>query len=184
MAQPLPFLIHEPEQSRAELYLGPALVAGVQGLRPMVRLPDGREVVAEMALAFPYNFARGDVLLVIARGTSTYAIGVLSSEGEVSLRFQGDVSLHAVGGQLSLRGDEGLLLRSPEVQIKTRKMKVFADALVQKVSDMVQTVRSTWHVQAGEKHEHVQGTSSLQAERASVLTKGVVTINGKEVHLG
>jgi hypothetical protein len=63
-------------------------------------------------------------------------------------------------------------------------MKSFVESMVQKCGDFVQTVRDTLHIQAGEKHEHIAGSSQLQADAHSVLTKGVVTINGKEVHLG
>jgi hypothetical protein len=166
------------------LYLGPARVIGVKGLRPEVELPDGRAVVAEMALAFPYNFAVDDVLLLVGRGDGHYVIGVLSARGEVSLRFQGNVKLHAVGGCLDLIADEGLRLRSPELELKARKLKIAADSVVEKVTSFYQTVREVLRVHAGEKHEVVQGLSSLQAERASIATREIITINGKEVHLG
>jgi hypothetical protein len=94
------------------------------------------------------------------------------------------VKLHAVGGTLELAGDEGLTLRSPELAIHARRMKSFVESMVQKCGDLVQTVRDTLHIQAGEKHEHVVGSSQLQADAHSIATKGVVTINGKEVHLG
>jgi len=187
MAKPLPFPVSiSPAPLAAEdtLFLGPARVLGVRGLMPEVELPDGRVTVAQMALAFPYNFAKGDRLLVVRKDEDTYVIGVLETQGQIALRFQGNVKLHAVGGTLELAGDEGLALRSPEVAVHARKMKSFVESMVQKCGDFVQTVRDTLHIQAGEKHEHIAGSSQLQADAHSVLTKGVVTINGKEVHLG
>lgn len=183
MALPLPLPI-EPSPSNTELFLGPARVVGVRGLLPEVELPDGSVTTARMALAFPYNFAEGDSLLVVGRGVDHYVIGVLESRGEVALRFQGNVRVHAVGGTLELAGDEGLSLRSPEISVQARRMRTIVDALFEKCGELVQTVRDTLRVQAGEKHEHVTGESQLQADRHSVLTKGIVTINGKEIHLG
>lgn len=183
MAQPLPLPLPS-DSSASEFFLGPARVVGVRGLMPEVELSDGRTAVAQLALAFPYNFAEGDSLLVIARGEDHYVIGVLESRGEVALRFQGNVRLHAVGGTLELAGDEGLSLRSPEIAVQARRMRSIVESVFEKCGELVQTVRDTIRIQAGEKHEHVTGESQLQADRHSVLTKGIVTINGKEVHLG
>ncbi len=185
MSHALAFIDKLPSCPADELYLGPATVTGRKGLRPTIRVGDGEPVEAEMALAFPYNFAIGDVLLVIGREGGFYVIGVLQSKGgEVSLRFQGDVSLHAVGGRLSLQGDEQIALRTPQLAVKVDKMRLLAGSVVQKVSNFYQTVRETLKVHAGDKHELVQGRSHLQAEQASIATRGIITINGKEVHLG
>jgi hypothetical protein len=183
MAIPLPLPVAYASADSA-LFLGPARVIGVRGLAPEIELPDGTTTLARMALAFPYSFAVGDSLLVVGRGGDHYVIGVLESRGEVALRFQGNVRLHAVGGTLELAGDEGLSLRSPEIALQARRMRSIVESVVEKCGEFVQTVRDTLRVQAGERHEHVTGESQLQADRHSVLTKGIVTINGKEVHLG
>jgi len=185
MAQPIPLPITNPtESSASELFLGPARVVAARGLMPEVELPSGERCLAQLALAFPYSFAEGDRLLVVQKDGACYVIGVLETRGAVSLRFQGDVKLHAVGGRLELAGDEGLALRSPEIAVHARRMRSFVESMVHKCGELVQTVRDAVYLQAGEKHEHVAGVSELQAERHSVVTEGVVTINGKEVHLG
>jgi len=171
----------EPEPG--ELQLGPATVVGVKGLCPEVRLSDESVTVAQMALAFPYNFAKGDVVLVIGRGEDHYVIGVIQASGDVALRFQGNVNLHAVGGRLNLRGDEGVQVESPDFVVRVKKMTTYAATMVEKVGSLLQTVRERVDLVAGEKVERIKGANHVMADRASIATRGVVTINGKEVHL-
>lgn len=165
------------------LYLGPATVTGVKGLRPLVSLPNGVEVVAEMALAFPYNPAAGDTLLVIGKAEQHYAIGVLSGHGQTTLRFQGDVSLEAVGGKLQLVSDEKVLMRSPLIEVQADKVRTFAETIINKATNIFQNVREMVSTRAGEKHDLIAGDVHTHADRATITTKGVTTINGKEVHL-
>jgi len=166
-----------------DLYLGPATVTGVKGLRPVVQLPTGDEAAAEMALAFPYNPVRGDSLLVIGKDASLYVIGVLSANGETSLRFQGDVNLQAVGGKLRLLADEQVLLRTPAFEVQATKVRTFAETVINKATNIFQNVREMVSTRAGEKHDLIVGECHTHADRATITTRGVTTINGKEVHL-
>lgn len=167
-----------------DVYLGPAEVTELRGTAPMVMLPTGVAVRAEMALAFPYAPACGDTLLVIGTDEAHYVIGVLKAGGEVSLRFQGDVSLHAVGGALSLSGDKRVQVQSDDVEIQATKLRVQADSMVEKATSRYQRVREQLSVHAGEKVELVDGDVHSRSETASVVTRGIITINGKQVHLG
>jgi Protein of unknown function (DUF3540) len=169
--------------SDATNFLGPARVARVVGTTPMV-VVDGAEVRAEMALAYPYQPVEGDELLVIGKDDRYYVIGLLKATGEVALRFLGDVSLHAVAGKLELAGDEGVRIRGKSVELLAHKLNTVADAVVMRATSVYQRVRETLDVHAGEKRELVEGDLSVRADRASTITRGVVTINGKEVHLG
>ena len=90
-------------------YLGAAQVLATTSGALRVRREDGREVEATAAFTFPYEAAGGDVLLVVeGEDAAHFAIGVLAGRAPEALAFQGDVSLRAVGGTLSLRRDEGL----------------------------------------------------------------------------
>lgn len=166
-----------------ERFLGPATVNRMVGTTPLVRVA-GAEVRAELALAYPYQPEPGDELLVIGQGGRYYVIGVLHATGEVALRFLGDVRLHAVAGKLELTGDEGVRVRGKSIELGARKLQLWADSVVQQANAWYQRVRETLDVHAGEKRELVDGDLSIRADRASTLTRGVVTINGKEVHLG
>jgi hypothetical protein len=166
-----------------EVYLGPARVVAMLGAAPLVELPDGARVRGEMALAFPYAPAEGDTLLVIGKGGAHYVIGVLKAGGAVSLRFEGDVELSAVGGSLTLAADQQVTIRAPRAEVTTGKLQVLADSVIEKVGSLYQRVRGALQVHSGQRIELVDGDTHTRAERMSVTTRGVVAINGKEVHL-
>lgn len=166
-----------------EVTLGSAHVVEMAGTTPIVEL-EGRRRRAELALAFPYQPETGDDLLVIGKGDKCYVIGVLQARGGVALRFLGDVQVHAVQGQLSLKGDRGLRLESDEISIWSKTLKTFAGHVVEKADAWYRRVRNTLDVHSGSKRELVDGVLEVRADKAATLTRGIVTINGKEVHLG
>lgn len=171
------------EVPRAD-YLGSGrvLFADVGGVQ--VRLDDGRERPARMALAFPYRPVVGDSLLVIAREDSAFVIGVLDGSGQTSLELAGDVDLRARGGKLSLTGDRGLELRGPAIDIVGDAMRVVVESMSETATSVFQRVRETISVHAGEVRSWVKGDSHQVAHRMSLKTEDTVTINGREVHLG
>lgn len=166
-----------------ELYLGPATVTGIRGLRVVVAPPGGQERPAELAVAFPYNPTRGDEVLVIGKDERLYVIGVLEAKGTVSLRFQGDVDLHAVGGKLRLLADEEVVVRTPSYSVHAEKVMTIAETVIDKATNLFQNVREMVSTRAGEKQDLVDGEWHTRAERAAITTRGITTINGKEVHL-
>ena len=101
----------------------------------------------------------------------------------MSLRFKGDVSLEAVGGKLSLASDETVEVRSPDVAVRTRKFRLLADRAIERLGNLYQRVRGQLDVHAGQKRELIDGNSHAAAENATIATRGLVTINGKQVHL-
>ena len=175
----------------AEDYLGPARVVSPNapnapnapgGVR--VELPDGTAVTAQAALAFPYQPAPDDVVLVIGKGGSHYVIGVLQGTGKSVLALHGDVELRAVGGSLTLAGDKGMRLESPELEISAGKLRLMAESIVQRFTHAYQHVREVLSVRAGETHTVVDGTSFAKARSGVILTEEKMAINGKEIHLG
>jgi hypothetical protein len=179
----LPQLHHVPLPEKDELFLGPARVVEMAGSTPKVAIGD-REVRAELALAFPYVPAEGDQLLVVGKQDQYYVIGVLRAQGKVALRFVGDVKLHAVAGKLELTGDRGVEVRGEQVELRSTKLRVLAESVVQKATNVYQRVRETLDVHAGQKRELIEGDLAVRADRASTVTRGTVTINGQQVHLG
>ncbi|WP_438028300.1 DUF3540 domain-containing protein [Sorangium sp. So ce233] len=166
-------------------YLGPARVTAlVEAGAVAVELPGGQPVAVEMALALPYEPALGDTLLVIGRGESYYAIGVLHGRGRTVLSLQGDVAVHAREGALSLSGDRGVEIRGPELDVQTGKIRMVADAVVQKFTSVYQRVSALLSVQASESHTVVEKTSFTKAKNATILTEETVTVNGKQILLG
>jgi hypothetical protein len=165
-------------------YLGPACVTEVKGREVAVELPDGRSVAAKLALAFLYEPAPGDVLLIIGREETYYGIGVLHGTGKAVLAFQGDVDLCAVNGALRLSGEKGVTVEGPELAVHTPKLRMIADSVVQTFNSVYQRVTSLLSVHAGKSHTVVDGPAFTQAESGSILTLDAMTINGKQVHLG
>ena len=166
-------------------YLGPATVVAVEEGRVAVELPGEAEPIAvELAFSLPYEPALADTLLVIGRDEKVYAIGVLHGTGRTVLSLQGDVELHARDGALSLSGDKGVKLRGPELEVEAGKIRMVADAVVQKFNSVYQRVSTLLSVRAQEAHTVVEKTSFTQAKNASILTEETVTVNGKQVLLG
>jgi hypothetical protein len=167
----------------ADDYLGPGRVVRMEGATPVVSC-EGREVRAELALAFPYEPDVDDELLVIGRRDRHYVIGVLRGHGEVALRFLGDVRIEAVGGKLELGGDKGVRVRGDAVEFVTKNLRSFADTVVERANEVYRRIRGTNDVHSGEKRELVDGALSTTARSVTTTTSGVVAINGKEIHLG
>lgn len=165
-------------------HFGPALVTEVRGKEVLLELPNGKQATAQPALAFLYEPAPGDVLLVIGNDDGHYAIGVLHATGRAVLAFKGDVDLRAVDGKLRLSGDKGVSVDGPEVEVHAGKLRMIAGAVVQRFDSVVQRVTSLLSTHAGKSHTIVDGASFTQAESGTILTKEVMTINGKQIQLG
>lgn len=171
----------EPAQVPA---LGPAFVVAVSPAHLVVRLADDREVRARVALATPYDPREGDEVLVIGQGAAHYVIGVLHGTGRSTLELPGDVRIRAVGGTLSLEGDEGVRVDAPRVAVRATKLELVAGAVVETFHSLRQRVTELLSVRAGEQHTVVDGAAATQAKSASITTEKTVSINGKAVHLG
>ncbi|WP_437560945.1 DUF3540 domain-containing protein [Sorangium sp. So ce542] len=165
-------------------YLGPARVTSAEAGAIAVELPGGQPVAVQMALALPYEPALDDTLLVIGRDDAYYAIGVLHGRGRSVLSLQGDVAVHAREGALSLCGDKGVEIRGPELEVQAGKIRMVADAVVQKFASVYQRVSALLSVQASESHTVVEKTSFTKAKNATILTEETVTVNGKQILLG
>jgi len=178
-----------PLQQRAIEFMGPARVLPGADARPgstglLVRRSDGREVEVKLALAFPYRPVDNDVLLVVGGPQGHFVIGVVEGHGYAQLDIEGNVSLRAVNGELSLQGDRGVRLRGPEVEVVSQKMKVYADTAVQKVNTFYQHVRELWSVKSRSAHVTTTEDYYQRSRNATLLTEEVVTMNGKQIHLG
>ncbi len=165
-------------------YLGPAEVTQARGPSLEVELPGGRRVPTTIALALPYEPVAGDVLLVIGRGETYYVIGVIRGQGRTALAFHGDVELSSLDGRVIVTGQRGVELRGPEVEVHAGKLRMVADAVVQRFTSVCQRVTELLSVHAGESHTLVDEGSFAQAKRSVLQTEETVTINGKEIHLG
>lgn len=172
------------DESAAVDFMGPGRVLSVAGGRVVVRRGDGLEVEVQMALALPYAPREHDVLLLISGSGASYAVGVIHGTGTTSLTVPGDVDVHAVGGTLNLRGDRGVRMHGPAVEVVAERFKVIAERSVQKVTTLYQHVRELWSMKADNAHIAVSNDIHQRSKNATVLTEEVVTMNGKQIHLG
>jgi hypothetical protein len=173
-----------PALRSASDYLGPARVAEVAGGTVTVDLPGGATARATMALAFPYRPAEGDTLLVVGRDGAFYVIGVIHGTGETVLSFAGGVELRAEGGPLRLASDRSVELTAPEVSVDASRLRLHAEAAVEKLGTLYQHVRGLLRARAGESETIVDEGARTRARSATILTEEAVTINGKQIHLG
>jgi hypothetical protein len=184
MSSVTPLFAARAPQCAFDDYLGPGEVTEVRAREVQATLRGGASVSAELALAFPYEPAPGDVLLVAGKGGEHYVIGVLRGSGRTTLAIQGDVELRAVGGSLDLSGDAGVRLHGPELQVYAGKLRMVAGAAIEQFTSLCQRVSALFSVHAGQKHTVVDDDSIEKARSATLLTEETVTINGKQVHLG
>jgi hypothetical protein len=173
----------EPARERTPA-LGPAEVTRASPHEVEVRLEGGAFARAQLALGYPYEPRKGDVVLVIGDAAGHYVIGVLQGTGRSVLELPGDVDLRAVNGVLRLSGDKGVEVTSPEVSIHAGRLQVIADAAVQRFASLCQRVADLLSVHAGQRHTVIEGSSHEQAKSATLLTEEQTTINGKAIYLG
>ena len=165
------------------LYLGPAAVAAVHPAEIEVDLPKGGKVHARLALAYAYEPAPGDEVLVIGNAEGHWIIGVVRGKGPAVLHFPADAELRAAG-TLRIAADRGVEVSAPEFSVTTKKIRMIASEVVHAFSTLRQRVTELMSVQAGQTHTVVEGSMHSQAKNATILTEEKVSINGKEVHLG
>ncbi len=165
-------------------YLGPAevLETGPATVRVTVA---GAAADAQLALAFAYEPARGDTVLLVARRGRAYVIGVLQGRGRARLAIAGDVDLHAVGGTLRLRGDAGVEVEGKHVRLTAAgKLRIAAEHAVTTFESLTRRVRGLLSSQAGDKLETVDNSRIERSKQATILTEETMAINGREIHLG
>jgi len=171
-------------EALGDRYLGPARVTRIAAAVLEAELPTGERVSPRLALAFPFVPAEGDSLLVIGQGDRYFVIGVLETTGRTALHFQGDVELRADGGTVELHGERGVAIHGPTIEIRTRRLEVLAEKATEAFGSVVTRVKSLLSLHAGESATIVRGEWSNRSERASITSQEVVSVNGKEVHLG
>jgi hypothetical protein len=177
---PLPFA----NQMEGIAYLGPAEVVGIEATGFEVRLPNSAVVEASPAFTIPYRARLGDILLVIGGPRGHWAIGVVHGSGATELAMRGDVELRAVGGELRLSGDRGVVVEGPEVDIEAGRLRVAAETVFEKFGTLHRRVRELISTRAGRHHAIVDGDSITTTQRSTLLAEESVTINGKAVMLG
>ncbi|HVY44969.1 MAG TPA: DUF3540 domain-containing protein [Minicystis sp.] len=163
--------------------LGPGRAVEVDGRRVLVER-EGARRWATMALAYPYEPVVGDVLLLLGDARDAWVVGVVEGRGRVDLRFEGDVTLHAAGGALTLAADRGVRVRGPELDVAVERVQTVATTVVEKCATLYQRVREMLSVHAKESHTIVEETALSRAKKVAVVAEETASVNGKQILLG
>jgi hypothetical protein len=171
-------------QQETGLHLGPATVSRTAGRRVQLRR-EGQEAEewAELALAFPYQPAPGDVVLVVAQERA-YVIGVLQGRGPSVLAFPGDVTLSAPKGAVHIDAAKGVTVNAPAVEMRAETIEFEATTLTQRIESAFQWVKDLLQVRAGRSRTVVDGTSHQLAERTFIRSEKETKVDGEKIYLG
>ena len=170
-------------------YLGAARAVRVERGSLLVALEEeavarGTLVRATPALAFPYQPAVGDQLLVIGDAHAFYVIGVLSGRGQSSLEGPRGVSLRAEGGALHLVGDRGVRVSGSRIHVEAERWRKLAATALLTLGQRVTHVRDLQEVEAGDVDELSQSRWVLQARRVLLKALTNARIKSTTVRVG
>lgn len=163
-----------------ETYLGPASVVETVADRVRVALPSG-EAWARLALAYPYEPAPGDVVLLIGQ-EEHYIIGVLLGRGQTLFKVPGDLRLEARSVEIS--GAEAIRLTAPEVALRAGTLRIVARSVRERFGTAWRWVRGSFHSKAGRTRTVVDGTHRVLAGAINQKARGDVKIDGRQIKLG
>lgn len=171
-------------QQETGLYLGPATVSRAVGKRVLLRRPDqDAEAWAELALAFPYLPAAGDVVLTAAQEDRAYVIGVLQGRGPSVLAFPGDVTL-STQGSIHLDAGKMVSMSAPSVELRADAVEVEAKTLVQRLESAFHWVKDLFESKTGRTRLVTEGTHFQVAERTFIRSEKESKIDGEKIYLG
>jgi Protein of unknown function (DUF3540) len=176
-------LAHLQVPAVAAPYIGAAEVVDDVTTALVLRLKDGIEVSAELALGYGYQPAIGDRVLAIGSDDGYFVIGVILAQNATKLAFAGDLTLSAVG-KLRIEGMAGVQIEGPEVSVRAGRLEMVARRVSQRYDRLKQRVNELLSVQAGQTHTVVDGSQYTRAKSSTLLTEEKVSINGKSIHLG
>ncbi|HUR38230.1 MAG TPA: DUF3540 domain-containing protein [Planctomycetota bacterium] len=172
-------------QQDTGLRLGPAVVSRAAGRRVLLRRADSAaDEWAELALAFPYQPAAGDVVLAVSQEERRYVIGVLQGRGPSVLSFPGDVVLSAPQGTMRLDAGKGVTVSAPSVELRADAIELEARTLTQRIESAYQWVKDLLQVRAGRTSTVVEASSHHLAERTFIRSEKETKVDGEKIYLG
>lgn len=173
-------------QNEAELdlsHFGPATVQSVEGQRVLVTLGKAK-AWATLAMPHGYQPVAGDVLLVLGRAGSFYAIGVISGRGRTVMTSHGDLELRAPNGNITLAARDGIVARSSVIRMVADTWEMAVDTLRQRCRRLLTQVSEVLRLRG--RRVDVAATKSyrLTADRITQRAATDVHIDGEKIHLG
>jgi hypothetical protein len=164
-------------------YLGPATVLAAEPARVLVMLPAAK-AWATLALGIGYAPVAGDVLLVIGKDDSCYAIGVIAGRGRTTLVAHGDLELRAPRGRIDLLARDGITLRTSLVQVVAKTWEAVVDTVLQRFDELCCQVKGVMRWRSKRAETEVEELHRTHAGRIVQQADKDVSIDGEKIHLG
>jgi hypothetical protein len=164
------------------VFLGPAVVRGVMDRVLLVEI-DGSLERAQLALAYPYCPAVGDVVLVLGQESTMYVFGVIEGRGLTRLDFPGNVELRAAG-HLRIEGGAGLELDSTRIAMRADRLDVAVRTVREHIVSLYRRVEGTIRTVAGREKTTIAKQSILHAGRIVHKASDDVIVDGRQIKLG
>ncbi|MDH3376279.1 MAG: DUF3540 domain-containing protein [Gammaproteobacteria bacterium] len=164
-------------------YIGPGRVLEVRGKQALISAAD-HKAWALMALGYDYEPNVGDVLLVIGKQQSWYVIGVIEGSGELKWTVPHDLEINAPRGEIRLSAAQGISLRTPNLDLVSKKLRVVASSLIERFVNVQRTISDALDVHAGRVRVNVERAHRITAGRILHRAEGDVKLNGRKIHLG
>jgi hypothetical protein len=165
------------------MHLGPATVVKVDGDRCHVDVGEHYRW-AQLALAFPYQPAANDIVLVAGQEERWYVIGVLKGSGLTQLTVPGDLCIRAPHGSIELNAARGIRLKSSLVKIMAEQFETIARSAFENFTEVTRWVKETFQLRTGRMRSRVDGEFDLKAGSIQQRAREDVKIDGKKIHLG
>ncbi len=149
-----------------------------------LRLEEGGEVPARMALGYPYRPNAGDVVVAIGQGERHFVIGVLRGTGKTVLTAPGDLDLEAPNGRITLVSSEEIRATAPEVTLRANRMQFIAKTLLEKFGNAYRWVQELFETRSGRVRTVAESTIHVKGERIVQRAEKDVKIDGAHIRLG
>ena len=149
----------------------------------MVRLQDGSDTEARLALTVPYKPLRGDEVLVIGRGERHFVIGVLEGSGQLRLQAK-NVTVHAEGGRLRLTAGRDIGLRSHKLQLLAHEQLAWAANTIHRAAHSYkERISGKLSLLTRDADQLLRGQWQLQAQRISAKVTNTFFANGEIIRI-
>jgi hypothetical protein len=164
-------------------YLGPARVLQSAEGRVKLELPD-ELAWAVSALAFPYQPATDDIVLVVGRSGAWYVIGVLKGSATTTLTLPADFEVRAPRGKISLKASQGVEIAGDRIRLTANRLELAAKSVMERFVDVTRWVTKTFQLRAGRMRTRVEGNYDVAAQRIIERADCDVKIDGQKINLG
>lgn len=167
----------------SEIYIGPAKVLELRERQVLISLHKNK-VWALMALAYDYTPVIGDILLVLGKQNGWYVTGVIEGAGCSKWVVPKDLEISAPHGLIQMSAAKGIVLNTPKLDFISKKLRVVATSLIERIATVQRTVTETLDVHAKRVQIKVDTTHRVTAEKIRQRAKEDIKLNANKIHLG